>query len=46
MNEKLFKIIEDRRDDLTALTADLIRFPPSTRRATPTGRAPNTSPPG
>ncbi|SFT77042.1 succinyl-diaminopimelate desuccinylase [Mesorhizobium sp. YR577] len=27
MNEKLLKTIEDRTDDLVALTADLIRFP-------------------
>ena len=27
MNERLFKAIDDRVDDLVALTADLIRFP-------------------
>ena len=27
MNERLFKAVEDRVDDLVALTADLIRFP-------------------
>ncbi|TYR32449.1 acetylornithine deacetylase/succinyl-diaminopimelate desuccinylase family protein [Mesorhizobium microcysteis] len=27
MKEKLFRAIDDRRDDLVALTADLIRFP-------------------
>jgi len=27
MNDRLFRAIDDRRDDLVALTADLIRFP-------------------
>ncbi len=27
MNERLFRAVEDRRDDLVALTSDLIRFP-------------------
>jgi succinyl-diaminopimelate desuccinylase len=43
MHERLLKAVDDRVDDLVALTADLIRFPTINPPGELIGHAPNTS---